>query len=649
MQRYGFHFLKRLAATCLLLLMYTATAAQVCPPNIDFENGDFAHWMPYAGFVSAAGGTNTINISPTGVALDNVHQIFSRAQHAQLRDAYGGFPVVCPNGSGYSVKLGNTSGGAQAEGLAYEFVIPANRNIYSLTYHYAVVFQDPNHQIFEQPRLEIEVMNITDNQRIDCSSFTFIPYGSPLPGFFISPVSDGTPVWCKDWTAVTINLNGQAGKRIRLFFKTADCTFRRHFGYAYIDVNSECTGEFTGATFCPNDTEVKVVAPYGFQFYRWMNSDFSRVLGNEQTLLLRPAPAAGTVLAVELTPYNGYGCKDTLFARLQDTLTVRANAGTDQVYCGPQPILLGENPKPGIVYSWSPAEGLSDVNIANPFAAPEKTTLYTLKASSPGGGCVHTDSVVVKVTPLDTLLSVFGKTAYCTSQNDSVVLQVSTEHLVQWYRDGVAMPGARQSRLRPNRSGTYYAAITNSEGCTKNTRSINISIEDPTRGITYPDAYVMVNTELRLKARNLSNELIWQPPVFLDNPTVQQPVFKSNVVRDQQYLIRYTTPAGCQTIDTQWVKVISEVKVFVPTAFTPNNDGLNDFFFPTVIGAKYISMFKVYNRWGQEVFSMDSANSAWDGNYKNLQQPPGTYIWQLQLIGVDDVLYTRKGTVMLIR
>ncbi len=72
-------------------------------------------------------------------------------------DPYGGFPVNCPNGSGYSIRLGNNSGGGQAEGISYEFTIPANENSYSLIYHYAVVFQAPNHRENEQPRMEIEV------------------------------------------------------------------------------------------------------------------------------------------------------------------------------------------------------------------------------------------------------------------------------------------------------------------------------------------------------------------------------------------------------------------------------------------------------------------------------------------------------------
>ena len=220
-------------STLAVLLLCFQTNAQVCPPNIDFEKGDFSNWTAYTGNVSAATGQNQIYLNPSGGPVYNQHEIFSRANSSGVTDFFGGFPVLCPNGSGYSVKLGNTDGNAQAEGLSYEFTIPSNRNTYSLTYHYAVVFEDPGHPAYQQPRLEIEVMNTTDNQLIDCSSFTFIPIGSGLPGFFVSAKKKSDKdVWCKNWTTVTINLNGKAGKTIRLFFKTADCTFTRHFGYA---------------------------------------------------------------------------------------------------------------------------------------------------------------------------------------------------------------------------------------------------------------------------------------------------------------------------------------------------------------------------------------------------------------------------------
>ncbi len=82
-------------------------------------------------------------------------------------------------------------------------------------------------------------------------------------------------------------------KTIRLFFKTADCTFRKHFGYAYVDVNTECSGEFTGAAYCPDDTAVNVVAPYGYQSYKWLNSTLSEVIGSNQTLTLSPTASNG--------------------------------------------------------------------------------------------------------------------------------------------------------------------------------------------------------------------------------------------------------------------------------------------------------------------------------------------------------------------
>jgi hypothetical protein len=205
--------------TVLLLSTTTSSViAQNCPPNIDFESGTFNGWTCYAGSVADAGGTNVISLFPTSPTPDR-HAMFSSFPGGEV-DPYGGFPVNCPNGSGHSIKLGNDRAGTEAEGISYEFTIPANRNTYTLIYHYAVVFEDPNHQPHQQPRLEIEITNVTDNTLIHCSSFTFFATGSLLPGFSLSPIQPtNAPVWYKDWTAVSINLNGNAGKTIRLFLK----------------------------------------------------------------------------------------------------------------------------------------------------------------------------------------------------------------------------------------------------------------------------------------------------------------------------------------------------------------------------------------------------------------------------------------------
>ena len=627
----------------LLLVVFSDLRAQVCPSNIDFESGTFNGWTCYTGGVAAIGGQNVISISP-GPPVTDRHTMFSTSNPGI--DYYGGFPTSCPNGSGYSVRLGNDQAGTQAEGISYEFTIPAGRDVYSLIYHYAVVFQDPNHQEYEQPRLELEIKNVSDNKIIDCSSFTFIPYGSLLPGFFESPNAGGdTPVWCKDWTAVSINLNGMSGKTIRLMFKTADCTFRRHFGYAYIDVNSECSGEFVGATYCPDDTAINVVAPYGYSAYTWYNKTFTQVLGKSQTISFNPPPAVGTDLAVEVVPYHGYGCLDTFYAKLIDTLTIVSNAGSNSFSCNRAPVHIGANPKPGLVYRWTPAAGLSNPNIANPFAAPTRTTTYILTTSNSGGGCVDTDTVVVQASIIDSTMHLLGKAAYCIDNPDSAVLVVNPTDSVQWFRDGIPIRFSNQARYRVPQSGVYHAVLYNNQGCVISTAKQKIVIEKPQPGTSYPMQYAVIDLPFPLKARQIGQTALWSPGLFLDNRAIYNPVFKGS--SQQLYTVALTTSSGCVTVDTQLIRTVKFVDIVVPNAFTPNNDGKNDYLRPILMGIQDIRYFRIYNRWGQLLFESKNVRPGWDGTFKGKRLSSQAVVWTVEGVGVDGRIHLRKGTTVL--
>lgn len=630
-----------------ICLPISNASAQDCPPNIDFESGSFDRWSCFAGSVAAVGNENVITLYPTGGPVDDTHTMYYASSSGGV-DPYGGFPVNCPNGSGHSIRLGNDSGGGLAEGISYEFTIPVGRDVYNLIYHYAVVFQDPNHRENEQPRMEIEITNVTDNSVIQCSSFSFHPYGTPLPGFQISPIIvDNTPVWYKDWSAVSINLNGHAGKTIRLFFKTADCTFRRHFGYAYIDVNSECSSEFVGATYCPDDTAVTVVAPYGYQAYTWYDMAFTTVLGTSQTIRFAPPPAAGTTIAVEVVPYNGYGCLDTLYAKLIDTLTLTSNAGPNKLSCNGNQVQIGAPPKPGLVYSWDPPTALSNPASANPFANPASTTTYVLTTKSGGGGCVDTDTVLVQASTLDNSLELIGKASFCVDSDDSAILRVSPVDSVQWFRNGTAIGSANQTDYRVRQSGIYYAMVFDDIGCSIMTESQEIIIESPAEGIRYPLEYALVELPVTLKARQFGEMATWSPGTWLDNTNTYTPVFKGS--SDQLYLIEIVTAAGCVTIDTQFVKTIDKVEVFVPTAFSPNNDGKNDRLRPTLKGIKELRYFRIFNRGGQVVYDSKTALPGWDGKFGGVPQSTQVYVWMLGGIGLDGKLYTQKGTCLLVR
>jgi gliding motility-associated-like protein len=640
------------ASTLLLLVHLVFAMSQSpllaqCPPNIDFEDGTFNGWTCYIGAVAAVGDENVISIYPSGGPMPGRHTIFPSATSAGI-DPYGGFPINCPNGSGYSIRLGNDMGGGEAEGISYEFTIPAGRDVYNLIYHYAVVFQDPDHRENEQPRMQIEIMNVTDNVKIDCSSFSFHPFGSILPGFELSTANIGdTPVWFKNWSAVSINLNGHAGKTIRLYFKTADCTFRRHFGYAYIDVNSECSDEFVGATFCPDDTAVYVTGPYGYQNYTWFNNTFTSTLGNAQTLTLNPAPASGTTVAVEVIPYAGYGCLDTLYAKLIDTLTLQAHAGPDKLSCNETPVQIGGNSKPGVVYRWDPPDGLSSPDISNPLASPSATTRYILSITSLGGGCLSKDTVNVTASIINNDIDLIGKPSYCITSGDSAVLQVQPTARIQWYKDGRAITGATATRYRCTQSGVYYAELHNADGCSSQTEPQTIFIDVPRKGIRYEDEYAVINLPLPIKARAFGETVLWSPATYLNDATSYTPQFKGPV--DQTYLINITTASGCLTVDTLDVKTIKSVEIYVPTAFTPNNDGLNDNLRPLLRGVRQLNYFRIYNRWGQVIYETRNDKPGWNGILKGMPQPTQVVVWMAEGVGVDGQIHRRQGYSTLVR
>lgn len=470
-----------------IIVLFSNTSTAQCPANIDFEQGDFTGWECWIGNVTDAAGKNNITWSPNrSVApVTGRHTMLSSRPPANGIDPYGGFPQNCPNGSGHSIKLGNNLGGAQAEGVSYTFTIPLWSDKFSLIYNYAVVFQDPGHAPQQQPQLQIEIKNLTDSQIIGCSSFSFIAT-SGLPGFFQSRTPGGpTPVWCKNWSAASINLDGNAGKTIQLFFKTADCTFSAHFGYAYIDVNPQCSSSFTGATFCSDDTLVNVRAPFGYQLYKWYNNNFKQVLGTTQTLTLNPPPLSGDSVFVELTPYAGYGCLDTLSAKLWDTLTITANAGADMETCDNNPVQIGSPPVEGRIYKWIPDTGLSDPAIANPFASPSATTHYTLQVTNAGGGCLTTDEVDVNVDLLSDSIKQNGPSSYCTASGQSVTLKVLPHDSIQWFKDGLAITRATQTQFNVTQTGAYYAKVFSSAGCSRTTAIKEINIrQSPVAGFS---------------------------------------------------------------------------------------------------------------------------------------------------------------------
>jgi gliding motility-associated-like protein len=89
--------------------------------------------------------------------------------------------------------------------------------------------------------------------------------------------------------------------------------------------------------------------------------------------------------------------------------------------------------------------------------------------------------------------------------------------------------------------------------------------------------------------------------------------------------------------------------VFVPTAFTPNNDGRNDVIRPIAVGIAQIKVFSIYNRWGQLVFTTTVNGHGWDGRIAGKPQGSGVFVWMVEAIDYLGTKFFQKGTVALIR
>ena len=444
-----------------------ASNAGGCIDNIDFEFGDFTNWKCYKG-TAKTNGTNYVIWSPTTpvTPIANRHQLVS-ATSLPVNDMYGNFPRLCPFGGNYSLQLGNNSTGAEAEKVSCTFTIPASQNNFQLEYYYAVVFQDPNHNFDQQPRFQAKVYDANNSSNvISCASYDFTA-ASGLPGFQNSTVDP--LVLYKPWTAVTINLSGYAGHTVILEFTTEDCTKGAHFGYAYVDVNSNCISLIDKNTYCNNTPSITLKAPSGYETYNWFDATYTQVLGTGQTLTLSPPPATSTTINVDLVPYMGFGCRDTAYTELIVSPAPVAAFESDTIACLGKPIVFTNHStipdNSSLSYFWNFGDNTTSTS-ANNVKIFNSVGNHTVKLVTTSiNGC--TDSIFrnIKIIPMLSINPITGNKNICAGQTE--ILQNTTPGGIWKTLNPVIATISNSGLVTAISSGldTIQYAIVNSNGC----------------------------------------------------------------------------------------------------------------------------------------------------------------------------------------
>ncbi len=201
--------------------------------------------------------------------------------------------------------------------------------------------------------------------------------------------------------------------------------------------------------------------------------------------------------------------------------------------------------------------------------------------------------------------------------------------------------GSTGATFRADTAGLYWVTVTDQNNCSAtDSVSINTMLPLPANFLKAKDS-VCSYDQLMLQSTRNYNSYLWSNGVVQRNNTIASP---------GQYWLQVTDANGCKGLDT--IEVVTKFcknAVYIPTAFTPNGDGKNDFFKATVHGKLLSFRLELYNRYGELIFRASDPLQQWDGVYKGGHFATNVFVWYCvyQLEGEEPGV--QKGTVMLIR
>lgn len=366
----------------------------------------------------------------------------------------------------------------------------------------------------------------------------------------------------------------------------------------------------------------------------------------QSTNTFNVAPGSYTILIKD-----NLGCSATYPAVVGLTNDLVFTPQRDTVICESKSVQLALVSN-GLQYVWTPSRGLSDTTIYNPIANPVVTTQYIVTVTY--GRCSAKDTVIVNVN-LAPIPDAGDSIFICYGQ--SATLQPSGGVRYSWTPSTfLNNPLATNPVSTPTNDITYTLSIlADINGCASLiTDSVHIDVTPPIRIDAFPtDTIGYPGDQFQIRAVPTDPDVTffnWTPRVGLSSYSIPDPIITIGAIgQDVLYKVEGTTIAGCKGEAYVNVRVYKGPDIYVPTGFTPNGDGKNDKFLPFPVGMKSYNYFRVYNRWGQLIFSTNKMYTGWDGTIGGKTQPDGIYVWMIEGLTKDNRVITKKGTVMLIK
>jgi len=325
-----------------------------------------------------------------------------------------------------------------------------------------------------------------------------------------------------------------------------------------------------------------------------------------------------------------------------DTLTTCLNV----------PIQIGITPinTDNITYEWTPTNNLSSTSVANPTVSLTQESTYTLLISN--GNCVDTFEQTILVEEL--AIDITFRDSVCLNDTFTATATNINNVFYQWEPDSLVQSGqgSNQVVFIAEDSMNISVTATNSIGCSAiDTASVYVyTLLPDISATTFPDT-IELGESAQLEAfSSVVNDYSWNIDSTLSAFNIYNP--EASPLETTTYTVN-VFDGYCPNKTDVTVYVILppciEDKIFVPNAFSPNNDGNNDVFKVRNTVPIDDFYFTIYDRWGQQVFETKDSNEGWDGTFEGEKLSPAAFAWYCSGLCENGEEFFIKGNVTILR
>jgi gliding motility-associated-like protein len=422
--------------------------------------------------------------------------------------------------------------------------------------------------------------------------------------------------WWEDGSVDSLHVVNRGGTYFVMAENICGDTYTDTVVVDVVDIpNLVATGD---TTLCVSDT-LTLSALAGMRSYNWQPNPFhSSSTGQTAQYIVRHN---GSITIAAISP-DGCFVNDSVII---GTMAARPlHLGRDTSFCDSDSITLQAH-NGYLNYRWNTGNETSTI-------FGKQAGLYWVKAQDTNH-CFTADTLIV--------IQVYQKPNVDLGRDFDLCAGVNKQLDAGPFSSFLWQDSSTNRFILATSPGTYWVVVKDHNNCVAADSVTIKNIRDaPSHFLKHTDS-ICPNEHLNIAATRPFDSYQWSDGSTQPSITANQP---------GRYILTVKDEFGCIGADSMHI-IHKEclTSVFIPTAFTPNADGLNDLFKATVNGKAISFELKIYNRWGVLVFSTSDPAKGWDGFYKGEPQPSGTFVWYCNYHVEEVRTYQQKGTLQLIR